>query len=805
MQIVFNDVRYALRQLGKAPGFTVAVVLTLALGIGPNAAIFSAVYSLLLRSLPFQSADRIVGIFETHPQIVGGAEATFPDYQDWRVQQKSFEQIAAYSTLSPETMSMVVDGRAEQVHKVLASGNFFSLLGVTPQLGRMFVEQDDTAGNNHVAVLSMEAWQRYFGRDPGVMGRTIDLNGDAYTVIGVLAPGAAYPAEGEVWLPLSLLSKPEQASRVWHTVNVLGRLRPGISLAEARADMQTVAARLAQSYPATNGTIGVVLHPLREQLVGALRPAMLNLMGAVALVLLIASANVANLLLVRATVSRREVAIRQALGASARRLFGESLALTLILCLLGGALGTVFAGLTLPLLRVALSHTVGVDHELIQSIRLSTPVLLATLGVCMLTALVFGLLPVMKRPRELVDALRPGDRSSTGRYSKSLLIGAEIAVAAAVLFTGALLLRSFQRLAAVDPGFRTDHLLSFEVTLPGPRFQEGSAATNQFYEQLLEKVRRAPGVLSVASTTQIPLKESKAMTRFLIAGAPRPAPGTFPMAQIRSVSPDFFYTMGLGLKQGRLFEQKDIENNTGFFVVNQAFVDRYLADRNPVDTSLLLGVMSPQPTKIPIYGVVSNARELGVTTEAQPEIYLPGFGVHAVLLVRTNIEPQSVVSEVRSAMREIDARQPIYNVQTMDDVLSDSVARQRVTTILFNIFALLALILAGVGMYGVLAYSIAQRTREIGLRIAVGATTGDVVRLVINQAAWPAVLGLIAGGVAAFAVARVLQGLLFGTSTIDAGTIAMTVGGVLLISGIATVHPARRAASVNPTQALRAE
>ena len=336
-----------------------------------------------------------------------------------------------------------------------------------------------------------------------------------------------------------------------------------------------------------------------------------------------------------------------------------------------------------------------------------------------------------------------------------MLIGAEIAIAAAVLFTGALLLRSFQRLAAVDPGFRTDHLLSFEMTLPGPRYQDGAPETNRFYEQLLEKVGRAPGVVSVASTTQLPLNSSRAMTRFLIAGAPRPAAGTFPMTQFRSVSPGFFHTMGLGLKQDD-FEQKDIEGNTGFFVVNQAFADHYLAGKNPVDTSLLLGVMSPQPTKIPIYGVVANARELGVTTETQPVIYLPGFGLHAVLLVRTNIDPQGVIAAVRAAVREIDPRQPIYHVQTMDEVLSDSVARQRVTTILFDIFALLALMLAGVGMYGVLAYSIAQRTREIGLRIAVGATRGDVVRLVLHQAAWPAVLGSIAGGGVAFAVARVL-------------------------------------------------
>jgi predicted permease len=805
MDNLFNDIRYAMRQLGRAPGFTVAAVLTLALGIGANAAIFSAVYTLLLQSLPFQRADRIVGIYETHPQVAVGAEVTFPDYLDWKGQQKSFEQVSAYSTSAPETMSLVVDGRAEQVRKVLASGNFFSLLGAMPQLGRTFVEQDDSAGNNHVVVLSAEAWQRYFGRDPEVLGRTVDLNGAAYTVIGVLAAGAAFPADGEVWLPLSLLSKEEQESRVWHTVNVLGRLRPGVSAAEAQADMQTVAGRLALSYPATNGSVGVVLRPLREQLVGALRPAMLSLMGSVVLVLLIACANVANLLLVRAAADRRQVAIRQALGASTGRLFGQSLAMTLMLCVLGGGLGTAFAAVTLPLLRVALSHTAGVDHGLIQSIRLSVPVLLVTFGVCTLMALAFGLLPVMKRPRELVDALRPGDQRSAGRRGKSLLMGVEIAFAVVVLFLGAILLRSFQRLAAVDPGFRTDHLLSFEVTLPEPRYQDETPETNRFYEQLLEKVGHVPGVISVGSTTQIPLKSSLSMSRFLIAGAPRPEAGKFPFAQLRTVSPDYFKTMGLGLRQGRLFEQKDLEKGTALFVVNQAFVDRYLAGRDPVETTLLLGVLSPQPEKFPIYGVVSNAREVGVSAEAEPVMYMPGFGTHAVVLVRTQIAPESVVSAVREAVHEIDPTQPVYHVQTMDEVLSDTMARQRVTAILLDVFALLALMLTGVGMYGVLSYSIAQRTREIGVRIAVGATRGDVVRLVLGQIAWPVVFGLAAGGVAALAIARMLRGLLFGTSSFDPWSVVVTVLGVILIAIAAAVIPARRAASVDPTEALRAE
>jgi predicted permease len=654
-------------------------------------------------------------------------------------------------------------------------------------------------------VLSTEAWQRYFDRDPNVLGRTVDLNGAAYTVIGVRAQGSALPANGEVWLPISLLRKEKQESRRWHIVNVLGRLRPGVSIEEAGADMRAVARGLALSYPATNGPIGVVLHPLREQLVGALRPAMLSLMGAVMLVLLIACANVANLLLVRAATDRRQIAIRQALGASGRRLFGQSLELTLILCLLRGGLGTIFAALTLPFLRVALAHTAGVDHGLIESIRLNTTVLMATFGVCTLMAIIFGLLPVLKKPRELVEALRPGDRGSTGGIGKGVLMAVEIAFAVVVVFVGALLLRSFQRLAAVDPGFRTDHLLSFEVTLPEPRYEDETPGTNRFYEQLLEKVGRAPGVLSVASTTQIPLKDSHTLTRFLVAGEPPPVAGTFPITQFRTVSPSYFKTMGLAVREGRTFEQKDIEKNTSFFVVNQAFADRSLHGKEPVDSSLVLGVLDPKPEQIPIYGVVSNARELGVATEAQPVIYLPGFGVHAVLLVRRSIDPQSVVSEVRTVMREIDATQPIYHVQTMDEVLSESVARQRVTAILLNVFALLGLMLAGIGMYGVLSYSIAQRTREIGLRIAVGATRADVVRLVARQTAWPVVCGLIAGGAAAFGVARVLRGLLFGTSGFDPASIAITVGGVVLIAVAAAVVPARRASPVSPMEALRAE
>jgi len=697
MQTFFRDVLYATRGLRKSPAFSVTVVMTLALGVGATAAIFSCVYALLLQSLPFADAGRIVALSETHPQITGGIEATFPDYEDWKAQQHSFTQIAAYSTLNPETVSLVTDGRAQQVHRVLASGNFFSLLGVTPVMGRAIGDKDNKPGNDHVAVLSASAWDRYFGEDRGVVGRSVTLNGTVFTIIGVLPAGADYPSEGEVWLPLSLLDPETRSSRVWHSVRVLGRLRARIGLPEARADLQAISARLTAAYPATNRNVGVLLKPLREELLGTLRPAMLSLLGAVLLVLLIVCANVANLLMVRATAQRREIAVRQALGAGRMQFFSQFLAQAIVLCLLGGALGIALAAGVLPLLRLALAHTAFPDASMIQSIGLNLPVLLFALLTCLGTAVVFSLLPLMNRSPHLTEALRAGERGSTdGRgRRRSALVAGEIAIAVVVLFLSTLVVRSFQKLLAVDPGFRTDHLLSAEITLPEPRYGDDSPVTNYFYEQLLENIARSPGVSSAATTSIVPLRPSQAMTRFLVEGAPPPAPGTFPVAQIRYVSPGFFHTFGLALKNGRVFEQKDIEDGTQSFVVNAAFARRYLAGRNPLGAHILLGVLSPHPEKIPVIGVVSDAHDLGLESEAQPEMYLPGFGLHAVLLVRTFVDPASLESMVRNAVRTLDPDQPIYHVQTVDALMSNSMARQKLTAMLLGIFSVVALALAG--------------------------------------------------------------------------------------------------------------
>lgn len=807
MQTFIRNILYATRNLRRSPGFTATVVVTLALGVGATAAIFSCVYALLLQSLPFADAGRIIALSETHPQITGGIEATYPDYEDWKAQQRSFTQIAAYSTLNPETVSLVTDGHAEQVHRVLASGNFFPLLGINPMIGRVIGETDDKPESDHVALLSASAWERYFGRDPGVVGRSVSLNGTAFTIIGVLPFGAAYPSEGEVWLPLSLLDQETRESRVWHSVRVLGRLRRGVGLTEARADMQTISARLATAYPATNRNVGALLKPLREELVGTLRPAMLSLLGAVFLVLLIACANVANLLMVRATAQRREIAVRQALGAGRAEIFSQFLAQAVVLCLLGGALGIVLAAGVLPLLRVALAHTASLDPAMIRSIGLNMPVLLFALLTCSVTAIVFSLLPLVNRSPRLTETLRAGERGNTGSRSRKrdALVAGEIAIAVVVLFVSSLVMRSFQKLLAVDPGFRTDHLFSAEIALAEPKYGDDSPITNHFFERVLDNIARSPGVSSAATTSIVPLRPSQVMTRFLIEGAPPAAPGTFPAAQIRYVSPGFFHTFGLALQSGRIFEQKDIENGVQEFVVNAAFARRYLGGRNALGANILLGVLSPHPERIPVIGVVSDAHDLGVESDVQPEIYLPGFGLHAVLLVRTFTDPASVEPVVRSAVHMLDPEQPIYHAQTVDELVTNSMARQKMTAMLLGIFSFVALALAAIGIYGVLSYFVAQRAQEIGVRMAVGATRAHILRLVVSQAAQFTGLGLAAGVGTALVCARIISGLLFQTGTADLPAACVAIGSLALATAMAAIIPAIRAASVNPIEALRAE
>jgi predicted permease len=444
---------------------------------------------------------------------------------------------------------------------------------------------------------------------------------------------------------------------------------------------------------------------------------------------------------------------------------------------------------------------------LIQSIVLNIPVLLFALFTCLSTAILFSVFPFMNSSPSLTDALRAGERGSTGggRRKRDALAAGEIAIAVVVLFLSTLVARSFQKLLAVDPGFRTDHLLSAEITLPEPKYSDESPVTNHFYEELLENIARSPQISSAATTTTVPLRPSQVMTRFLVEGAPPNAPGMFPAAQIRYVSPGFFHTFGLALLSGRIFEQKDIENGARSFVVNAAFARRYLAGMNPLRANILLGVLSPNPEKIPVIGVVSDAHDLGLESGAQPEIYLPGFGLHAVLLVRTFAEPASIESTLTNAVRTLDPQQPIYHVQTVDALLSNSIARQKMTAMLLGIFSIVALILAAIGIYGVLACSVAQRSREIGVRMAIGATRAHILRLIVLQAGQFTGLGLAVGVGVALLGARMIAGLLFDIGPADAPSVGIAIASLTFAAAMAAIVPAIRAASVNPNEALRAE
>ncbi len=813
-----NPFQYAARQLRQSPAFTLTAILTLALGIGATAAIFSAVYALLLKSLPYADADRLIAIASTHPQVPGALEATFPDYQDWTRQQSSFTELAAYSVINPTTVSVIANGHPQQLHQVLASGNFFSLLGVQPLLGRNLTPSDDTPASAPVAILSHSAWQQYFGADPNVLNHPVDINGSAITIIGILPAGAAYPVEGEIFLPLSRLDPATRTSRVWHSVRVIGRLRPGTSLTKARTDISNIAARLAAQYPATNHNVAATLTPLREQLVGAIRPAIITLLVAVLLVLFIACANVANLLLVRAASQRRSIAVRRALGASQSQLFTQSLAQTLLLSLLGGALGLVLAAAFIPLLRTALAHittsasaagSTTIAPSLLDSVSLNLPVLAAAFLICTLTAILFSLLPALHRTPDLVVALRPTGSESNSSPRRTLLVAGEIAIAVSVLFLGSLLLRSYQKLAAINPGFATDHLLTAEITLPTPRYGDSDPATNRFYEQLINTLSSSPAVLRAATTNQTPLQPSQVMTRLLIEGTPAAAPGVFPVAQMRFVSPSYFDTLGLRLLNGRPFTREDTTSDVNHLIVNQAFADRFLQNRNPVGATVLLGVLTPHPDKCPVVGVVENARDLGVATPPQPEIYFAGYGTHAVLLIRSRVEATTLIPTLREAVSTLDPSQPIYKLATADNLLSDSLARWRLTALLLSLFSAVALLLAAIGIYGVLSVSVAQRTREIGVRMAIGATRGNVLRLILGQASRFTAIGLITGLAISILSARLLStqltGLLFETRIADPISIALTLAALTLIATIASILPAHRASKTNPAETLRAE
>jgi predicted permease len=618
--------------------------------------------------------------------------------------------------------------------------------------------------------------------------------------------GQQYPVETDLWLPLTQLDPGERSDRQYHAVDVIGRLRPGVSAKDAALELNTIAASLAQSYPATNRGIGVRLISMREALVGRLRPTLLALFGAVSLVLFIACANIANLLLVRATNRQKEITLRLALGATRKRLLRQFLVESLLLSFIGAVAGVLLAAAAIPILSYELARVSDQPFASATPIALSVPVLVFTGLLAVLTGVAFSIFPALSVAPVLNEGLHDNQRSVTSgkKPLRNLLAAGEMALAVVVLFVAALLLRSFQKLLAVDPGFRMDHLLAVKIDLPANVYDK-VASVESFSMRLQEQVQRIPGVTSAAITNALPLTPSKSLTRFAVQGAPPPPPGNFPVAQIRSVSPSYFRTLGIALHAGRMFEQKDVDDKTGAFLVNEAFARRYLANREAIGSRILVGVLTAQPVAVPVIGVVADAKDLGVDSGAAPVIYAAGYPNGQILLVRTSLEPSALAPSIRQTVTSLDRNLGVSDIKTMDGVLSDSLARPRLSALLLGCFAFLSVGLAAIGVYGVLAFAVTQRTREIGVRMALGAQRSQVLRLFLRDGALLVVTGAATGILGALAISRLLSAILFETAPADPVSAFFTVV-VLVAVGIAAVCiPALRASKVDPMNALRAE
>jgi predicted permease len=805
LETLWQDVRFGVRTLVKSPMFTVVAVIALALGIGANSAIFSVVNAVLLRPLPYKDADRLVAVWEK-----GNADA-FPlnsvsaaNFMDWRDQNRVFEGMAAIGRAS---FNLTGVGEPERVEGRRVSANLFRLLGVEPQLGRVFLPEEDAPDAGRVVILSHGLWQRRFGSDPDIAGKALTLNGQSYTVVGVMPQDFRFPSRhDEMWVPIAFSSQ-EAANRGSNNYEVLGRMRLGVSQEQAQAEMNSIAARLRQQYPDVVKSDATVIVSLHEQLVGDIKPALLVLLGAVGFVLLVACANVANLLLARAASRQKEMALRVALGAGRLRLIRQFLTESMLLAVLGGSVGLLLSLWGVNLLKAFIPENISQVRAIAPDVR----VLGFTLLVSLLTGLIFGLVPSAQASRlNLNEILKDGGRDSAsgrgGGRVRSILVVAEVAVSLVLLVGAGLLINSFLRLRNSDPGYRTENLLTMSVVLPQQKYPDHARRT-AFFAELISRVKALPGVRSAAVTDWLPLTMTGGSFGVSVEGRPDPGPDQRPDVVTRVVSPEYFSTMGIRLLRGRQFDEgQDRADATPVVVISETTARRLWPGEDPLGKRLQPG--NPDPSGwMEVVGVVNDVRQFDLTAEPRLQMYLPyvqfEWFVPRQLVLKTAVEPSSLTAAVRSAVWEVDKEQPVSDIRTMEEVLSESIARQRFSTMLLGIFAALALALAAVGIYGVMSYAVAQRTREIGIRMALGAQAGSVVRLVVGQGLKLVSAGVLLGLAGSLLLTRLMSSLLFGVSATDPltlFTISLVLVGVALL---ASYIPARRAAKVDPLIALR--
>ncbi len=805
---LLQDLRYGLRMMLKAPGFTAIAVLALALGIGANTAIFSIVNAVLLRPLPYRDPEQLVQVWDNFRQLkLEKIWISVPEYADYGKLTGVFAQTAAYDTWD---INVTAGDAPERVHGILATASLFPMLGVNAEVGRVFNDEEDKPGSNQVAVLSHGYWLRRFGGDRGIVGKKLSFDGKTYSVIGVMPAGFAFPdKETEVWVPIafdpSLFAETERGSRY---INMVARLRPGVSVERAAAEMDATAARLQQQYPdsyAANSGWGVSVIPLHEQVVGDVRKPLIILLGAVAFVLLIACANVANLLLVRAAVRQKETAIRTAMGASRGRLIRQLLTESVVLSLTGGALGLLLAVVGINLI---LSFSPA-DVLPVKEVGLDARVLGFTLLVSLLTGVIFGLAPALQASKaDLNEVLKESGRTTIGgkrQRTRSALVVLEVAMSLLLLIGAGLMIRSFMRLLRVDPGFKSEHVLTMQLSLPQTKYAQPPQRV-AFYRQVLQRLEALPGVKAVGAINQLPLTGSSSDRTFNEQGKPPQNPP--PNAEFRVVSPGYFRAVGIPLVKGRYFADTDQETTPKAVIINQAMARRYWPGEDPLGKRISFDGAPGQPNWREVVGIVGDVRQLGLGSEAKPEMYVPFTQfprLNMTLVAQSAGDPAKLTSAVRSEVRAIDADQPVYNTRTMEEVLAQSVAKQRLNMLLLGIFAGVALVLAAIGIYGVMSYTTAQRMHEFGIRMALGARPKDLLTLVLGQGMLLALLGVVLGLVAAFLATRVMSSLLYGVSSTDPLTFIGVALLLLLVALAASLVPARKATRVDPIIALRYE
>jgi putative ABC transport system permease protein len=817
METLVQDFRYSLRVLLKSPGFAAVAVIVLALGIGANTAIFSVVNAVLLRPLPYQDPGRLVQVWHVPPAKSFPGMTRFSvsaaNYLDWREQNHAFEQLAIYNYA---IFNLSGKGQPESVTTGVVSHNFFSVLRTRPLFGRAIAPGEDQLGHANVVVLGHAFWSEHFGSDPGIVGQNVTLNGKGYTVVGVMPARFQLPPSVQIWTPMALTDQ-EKAVRGEHHYGVIGRLKPGVDLKQAQAEMNTISSRLEQEYPTDDKGWGAVVVPLREQLVGSVRPALLVLLGAVAFVLLIACANVANLMLAKTLSRRKEIAIRSALGASRSRVLQQVLSETILLALVGGILGLFIAHFGVRLISAFLADQLSLSPE----INLDTWVLGFTFAVSILTGVLAGLAPALRLTKtDLNDALKQGlgrtDADSGGKRTRGVLVVSEVALSLMLLIGAGLMIRSLWMLRNVNPGLDPNNVLTMTVGIPVPstRFPSPLQQSN-FFNEVLQRVQALPGVESAGVIDALPLTGGGSTQPIAIEGRPVQQMSDQPEVAVRTISPGYVQALRIPVLRGRNFNDADTAGRPAAILISESMAKRFWPNENPIGKHLTM-TFFPDASR-EIVGIVGDVKDAGLDViDPVATLYLPlgqlstpllgGWSSFPMsLVVRTNSTPSSLTSAVTNAVHQVDSELPLLQILTMQDVVGASLAQQRFNMLLLAVFAGLALLLAAIGIYSVLAYSVKRRVREIGIRMALGAQVRDVLRLIVIEGMRPTLIGVAIGLAGALALGRVLANLIYGvkpTDPITFGTVSVLLAGVGLF---ASIIPAYRATRVEPMKTLRDE